>query len=529
MESACEQGEGWECVGGCRTRWIPRRRGDGRWRCCCQLVSAEVYTLVVRDIDGYCALTVVPKLTPHIRATLLLTHSSSQKLNQQRLETYLATSPLFFSSFNNFDDGAGEYRTSDVAPNLASSRSSSSPDASKTSPSLTSTEKTKVPSRHDLDLALKIVELYALHVLPRNDEWEYAREFIQMNGVLDEERRQAFLIALHVLREEERLADMRGAEKGQTRGRRSSTKMGEKKYEKNKQNSVPASVASNSSHEFSGVTQNREQETINDADSSPLANITDSSLNRGSNLKPKLLSETIHQQQRHQQEPNRKASTVSQSTLTPSPTNTNESKVITGSSASSPTSRNREQTKTKQISDTRQLPQPSENRFKEVQERPTQSSSHQTHQNKNTPFTRNNNNPLTKILNSLLPQQSNASPVLAILSALKSLLPFAAQNYKNQSVVIKSILYILAVLTGMGIVGSAAAAAAAAASTGTRTSRRQSGMMMTASSSTRIYPAGMTALPVRMRHVLRLLKNVIVLIWMSVKRTVGMGVAVSYV
>lgn len=73
------------------------------------------------------------------------------------------------------------------------------------------------PSQHnngtstprDLNTRLKILELYTLHVLPRNDEWDYAREFISMSEVLDDERKEAFLLALHSLKEEKEEAEVR--------------------------------------------------------------------------------------------------------------------------------------------------------------------------------------------------------------------------------------------------------------------------------------------------------------------------------
>lgn len=54
-----------------------------------------------------------------------------------------------------------------------------------------------------------MLELYTLHVLPRNDEWDYAREFISMSEVLDDERKEAFLLALHSLKEEKEDAEKR--------------------------------------------------------------------------------------------------------------------------------------------------------------------------------------------------------------------------------------------------------------------------------------------------------------------------------
>lgn len=46
-------------------------------------------------------------------------------------------------------------------------------------------------------------------MLPRNDEWDYAREFIAMSEVLDDERKEAFLLALHLLKEEKEDAEKR--------------------------------------------------------------------------------------------------------------------------------------------------------------------------------------------------------------------------------------------------------------------------------------------------------------------------------
>lgn len=61
----------------------------------------------------------------------------------------------------------------------------------------------------DLNTRLKLLELYTLHVLPRNEEWDYAREFISMSEVLDDERKEAFLLALHSLKEEKEDAEKR--------------------------------------------------------------------------------------------------------------------------------------------------------------------------------------------------------------------------------------------------------------------------------------------------------------------------------
>lgn len=61
----------------------------------------------------------------------------------------------------------------------------------------------------DLNTRIKLLELYTLHVLPRNEEWDYAREFISMSEVLDDERKEAFLLALHSLKEEKEDAEAR--------------------------------------------------------------------------------------------------------------------------------------------------------------------------------------------------------------------------------------------------------------------------------------------------------------------------------
>lgn len=121
------------------------------------------------------------------RATLLLAHARSQKINQARLETYLATS--------------SQPSLPSAIPPSTSSRRSSIP----LTPSGTDTPR-------DLTARVKILELYTLHVLLRNNEWDYAREFISISSVLDEERREAFLQALQSLKEEQSAAERREKE-----------------------------------------------------------------------------------------------------------------------------------------------------------------------------------------------------------------------------------------------------------------------------------------------------------------------------
>ncbi|KAI5361992.1 hypothetical protein Slin15195_G056410 [Septoria linicola] len=104
-------------------------------------------------------------------ATLLLGHMQSQRLNQQRLEAYLSASA---------DAAQLAYLNEGIATPMSNGTS----------------------SPKELTTRLKILELYTLHVLPSNDEWDYAQQFIEMNDMLDDERREAFLHALATLKDE---------------------------------------------------------------------------------------------------------------------------------------------------------------------------------------------------------------------------------------------------------------------------------------------------------------------------------------
>ncbi|KAE8371371.1 hypothetical protein BDV26DRAFT_276219 [Aspergillus bertholletiae] len=119
-------------------------------------------------------------------ATLLLNHSPSQQLNQQRLEHYL-------SSYGQ--------PNLDIAEHLQDSPSQQS--------------KARVNGGTDTpkDLAsrVRIIELFTLHVLPRNEEWDYASEFINFSEVLDEERKEMFLQTLDGLKEEREQGELRAA------------------------------------------------------------------------------------------------------------------------------------------------------------------------------------------------------------------------------------------------------------------------------------------------------------------------------
>ncbi|KAL2856884.1 hypothetical protein BJX68DRAFT_229648 [Aspergillus pseudodeflectus] len=115
--------------------------------------------------------------------TLLLNHSPSQTVNQQRLETYL-------SSYGQ--------------PNLDIEEHLNSPTTSQRLNGGTDTPK-------DLAARVRLIELFTLHVLPRNEEWDYAREFINLSEVLDEERKEVFLQTLDGLKEEKEQGKLRAA------------------------------------------------------------------------------------------------------------------------------------------------------------------------------------------------------------------------------------------------------------------------------------------------------------------------------
>ncbi|KKA30919.1 hypothetical protein TD95_002616 [Thielaviopsis punctulata] len=116
-------------------------------------------------------------------ATLLLAHAGSQTVNQRRLEAYLTGFNSPMSLARKLDDV------------------SQSPDLRQIPRSPVKGGGTDTP--RDLNARIKILELYTLHVLLRNNEWETSKAYISASPFLDEERREAFLQALQSLREEE--------------------------------------------------------------------------------------------------------------------------------------------------------------------------------------------------------------------------------------------------------------------------------------------------------------------------------------
>lgn len=164
--------------------------GTQDWRAICTKVrEGEVWEEVVRNgyhsVEGDVDADVVINL-----ATILLAHAKTQVQNQKRLEAYLAAAQT---------------------PNLDISKRFSEPSPRRfRSPVKGAAGGADTP--RDLNARVKILELYTLHVLLRNNEWDYARDFISMSPVLDEERREAFLQALQSLREEQHEAEKRESE-----------------------------------------------------------------------------------------------------------------------------------------------------------------------------------------------------------------------------------------------------------------------------------------------------------------------------
>ncbi|KAH8653552.1 hypothetical protein BX600DRAFT_553265 [Xylariales sp. PMI_506] len=162
--------------------------GTQEWRALCAKVrEGEIWEEVVRNgyhgVEGDVDSDVVINL-----ATLLLSHARTQGLNQKRLESYLA---------------ASQQPNLDIAQRLEQTQSPRMHSRSRRSLSRSKGAASGADTPRDLNARVKILELYTLHVLLRNNEWDYAREFISVSSVLDEERRDAFLQALGSLQEEQ--------------------------------------------------------------------------------------------------------------------------------------------------------------------------------------------------------------------------------------------------------------------------------------------------------------------------------------
>ena len=133
----------------------------------------EVVDIGYGGIEGNVDVDVVFNL-----ASLLLAQSTTQADNQRHLESYLS---------------ASTYPSLDLTNQLQEPNDSPAPPVGQTSRS----GGTDTP--RDLNARVRIIELFALHVLPRTGEWDYARDFINMSEVLDEEIREEFLHTLRSL------------------------------------------------------------------------------------------------------------------------------------------------------------------------------------------------------------------------------------------------------------------------------------------------------------------------------------------
>ena len=115
-------------------------------------------------------------------ATLLLTQSPVQKSNQERLETYLSASKNLSQDLTERFEAAGSANVP-INGNTGHSHGTDTP--------------------RDLNTLVQLIELFTLHVLPSNGEWDYARGFIINSEILDEEVREGFLQALQSLEDGE--------------------------------------------------------------------------------------------------------------------------------------------------------------------------------------------------------------------------------------------------------------------------------------------------------------------------------------
>ncbi|PSR94432.1 hypothetical protein BD289DRAFT_451351 [Coniella lustricola] len=169
--------------------------GTQDWRATCAKVrDGEVWEEVV--VNGYHGVEghVDPDVVINL-ATLLLTHARTQIITQKRLENFLAASTnpdLDHLSQQHFSPPLLSSASASASALRSHSRRHRSPSALRSG----------ADTPRDLNARVKILELYTLHVLVRNSEWDYAREFIAASPVLDEERREAFLQALQSLRED---------------------------------------------------------------------------------------------------------------------------------------------------------------------------------------------------------------------------------------------------------------------------------------------------------------------------------------
>src|ERR1700761_3234156 len=99
------------------------------------------------------------------RSNLLLGQAPNQHQNQSRLETYFSSSasPSLDSSL-------------ELSTHLSHALGDTS-NGHGSQPRATGLNGTNTPK--DLTSRIKVLEIFTLHVLPRNTEWDYAKSFIQ--------------------------------------------------------------------------------------------------------------------------------------------------------------------------------------------------------------------------------------------------------------------------------------------------------------------------------------------------------------
>ena len=329
--------------------------------------------------------------------------------------------------------------------------------------------------------------------------------------MLSDERRQAFLLALHVLKEEERLAAVRSVEKLQGNGRRRRARIDEERNEDMRRRrsgtTITATDSSASGDGCAASIAENEHTTVTPTDVSREADVVSS----GTSLETRP-EEKEQRRQQHHYHGSDSNSKDSQSTYTPTPVHAPES-----SSKKDPYQK--QQLPSAPASPSRAFDNPS-GRTKHTnpphyQEKRKKAINNNTEGAKVTKNKSNNNdtNIFTKILSALLPLSTDGktTPGSSILSSL-----FSIQN-RHHPALIKSILYILAVLTGLGLLGSAA---------GTTPATRRGVAMAPMAGKTR---RASIAMRLRLENVLRMLRDLVLWVWANVKRTVGMGVAISYV
>ena len=137
----------------------------------------EVVNIGYGGIEGNIDAEVVFNL-----ASLLLAQSPTQVRNQQHLESYLSASSYPSLDLTNRLQGLDGSQGLSLGQSLRSGG-------------------TDTP--RDLNARVRIIELFALHVLPRIGEWDYARSFIKMSEILDEGVREDFLQTLQNLEDED--------------------------------------------------------------------------------------------------------------------------------------------------------------------------------------------------------------------------------------------------------------------------------------------------------------------------------------